>query len=89
MLFKVLSKRTLIGEVYRIGYACSSDLEKWTRDDAQAGLDASEDGWDSESVSYGHVVALDGQLYMYYQGNHVGKTGFGLARLEASSGPRS
>lgn len=68
---------------YRIGYASSTDLEHWTRDDARAGLDVSAEGWDSEMVSYPHVFALDGVTYMMYLGNQVGRSGFGLARLES------
>jgi hypothetical protein len=70
------------GRGYRIGYAWSSDLRTWTRDDAKAGIEVSDDGWDSETISYPHVFELDGRTYMYYQGNQVGKFGFGLARLE-------
>jgi len=67
---------------YRIGYASSTDLEHWTRDDDRAGLDVSSEGWDAEMVSYPHVFALDGVTYMLYLGNQVGRHGFGLARLE-------
>ncbi len=67
---------------YRIGYASSTDLINWTRDDAKAGIDVSNDGWDSEMVSYPHVFELDGKLHMFYLGNSVGKFGFGLATLE-------
>lgn len=67
---------------YRIGYASSTDLEHWTRDDERAGLDVSDEGWDSEMVSYPHVFELDGGVYMMYLGNQVGRHGFGLARLE-------
>lgn len=67
---------------YRIGYAVSDDLERWTRDDARAGIDVSEEGWDSEMVSYPHVFELDGAIYMFYLGNQVGRHGFGLAQLE-------
>jgi hypothetical protein len=73
------------GRGYRIGYAWSSDLRTWTRDDARAGIEVSADGWDSETISYPHVFELDGTTYMYYQGNQVGKFGFGLARLETDS----
>jgi hypothetical protein len=66
---------------YRIGYATSTDLTEWTRDDARAGLDVSADGWDSEMVSYPHLFELDGTTYMAYLGNQVGREGFGLARL--------
>jgi predicted GH43/DUF377 family glycosyl hydrolase len=67
---------------YRIGYACSSDMLHWTRDDSKAGIDVSEEGWDSEMVAYPHVFELDGSIYMLYLGNQVGRHGFGLARLE-------
>jgi predicted GH43/DUF377 family glycosyl hydrolase len=67
---------------YRIGYAASDDLLQWTRDDARAGIDVSDEGWDSEMISYPHVFELDGNIYMAYLGNQVGREGFGLARLE-------
>jgi hypothetical protein len=67
---------------YRIGYASSTDLVDWTRDDARAGLDVSNSGWDDEMVSYPHVFELDGRTYMAYLGNGVGRYGFGLAVLD-------
>jgi hypothetical protein len=67
---------------YRIGYATSEDLITWVRDDSRAGIDVSEKGWDSEMVAYPHVFELDGNIYMLYLGNEVGRYGFGLARLE-------
>jgi sucrose-6-phosphate hydrolase SacC (GH32 family) len=67
---------------YRIGYAVSDDMLNWTRDDAKAGIDVSPEGWDSEMISYPHVFELDGNIYMMYLGNQVGRFGFGLARLE-------
>jgi hypothetical protein len=68
---------------YRIGYASSIDLIKWKRDDSKAGIDVSENGWDSEMISYPHVFELDNNVYMLYLGNQVGRFGFGLARLES------
>ena len=67
---------------YRIGYAVSEDLWHWTRDDSKAGIDVSEEGWDSEMISYPHILGIDGETYMFYLGNQVGREGFGLARLE-------
>lgn len=67
---------------YRIGYASSTDLVSWTRDDGKAGIDVSEDGWDAEMISYPHVFELDGRTLMFYLGNQVGRHGFGLAELE-------
>jgi len=67
---------------YRIGYASSTDLINWTRDDSKAGLDVSPTGWDSEMVSYPHVFELDGKIHMFYLGDQVGRFGFGWAQLE-------
>ena len=67
---------------YRIGYASSIDLINWMRDDAKAGIDVSDEGWDSEMISYPHVFELDGSIYMFYLGNQVGRHGFGLAQLD-------
>lgn len=69
---------------YRIGYASSPDLVQWTRDDARAGIDVSDEGWDSEMVSYPHALRLDGRTYLFYLGNDVGRRGFGLAELEGA-----
>jgi len=66
----------------KIGYAWSTDLVNWTRDDNRVGIDTSVDGFDNEMVAYPHVFALDGHTYMLYLGNEVGRYGFGLAELE-------
>lgn len=66
---------------YRIGYASSPDLLHWTRDDDMAGLGVSSEGWDHEMVAYPHLFELDGNVYLAYLGNDVGRQGFGLARL--------
>ena len=66
---------------YRIGYAYSEDLNHWERDDSKVGINVSESGWDSEMISYPHVFELDGNIYMFYLGNQVGRCGFGLAKL--------
>jgi hypothetical protein len=67
---------------YRIGYASSTDLENWVRDDYLAGIDVSIDGWDSEMQCYPHVFECDGRVYLLYNGNEFGRCGFGLAVLE-------
>ena len=69
---------------YRIGYAASTDLITWVRDDSKAGIDVSDEGWDSEMISYPHVFELDGKTLMLYLGNQVGRHGFGLAELEGA-----
>ena len=67
---------------YRIGYASSSDLFNWDRDDSKAGIDISEDGFDNEMVAYPHVLIVNGKTYMLYLGNEVGRYGIGLAELD-------
>jgi hypothetical protein len=49
---------------YRIGYAYSTDLMNWTRDDAKAGLLPSDKGWDAEMVSYPHLTEINGKIYL-------------------------
>lgn len=71
---------------YRIGYAWSDDLSQWTRRDELAGMTRSASGWDSEMVNYPNVFTLDDEVYMLYQGNGMGRTGFGLARLAGTEG---
>jgi hypothetical protein len=67
---------------YRIGYAHSTDLINWERNDDYVGIDVSSEGWDSEMISYPHVFEMAGKTYMFYLGNQVGKEGFGGAVLE-------
>lgn len=67
---------------YRIGYAFSDDLKNWIRNDGEAGIDVSGDGWDSDMICYPHVFLCDSKIYMLYNGNEFGRFGFGLAVLE-------
>ena len=66
---------------YRLGYAWSDDLEKWNRDDKNAGIDFSETGWDSEMMCYPHIFECDSKIYLLYNGNEFGRFGFGIAEL--------
>ena len=69
---------------YRIGYASSSNLIHWQRDDSKAGIDISTQGWDAEMISYPHVFEVDGKIYLAYLGDQVGRYGFGLAELSGT-----
>lgn len=71
-------------KAYRIGYARSTDLVNWVRDDSQAGIDVSAAGWDSQMQCYPHVFECDSKVYMLYNGNEFGRHGFGLAVLNQS-----
>ncbi len=69
---------------YRIGYASSTNLIDWERDDSKAGIDVSNEGWDAEMISYPHVFELDKKIYLAYLGDQVGRYGFGLAVLDGT-----
>ena len=77
------SRATSAAPKYRIRYAESEDGVVWERKDEQAGIDVSAAGWDSEMICYPYVFDYAGQRYMLYNGNGYGRTGFGLAVLEA------
>ncbi len=70
------------GNKYRIGYAESDNGIKWKRKDGQVGITVSENGWDSEMIEYSHIFEHKKQLYMLYNGNEYGQTGFGYATLK-------
>jgi len=70
---------------YRIGFASSSDGRNWDRQDSLAGIDVSSAGWDSEMICYPSVFEHKGIMYMLYNGNGYGKTGFGLAVMEVGA----
>ena len=67
------------GDRYRIGLAESDDGLVWRRRDAEAGIDTSEEGWDSAMVEYPCVFVHEGRRYMLYNGDGYGETGVGLA----------
>jgi hypothetical protein len=76
------SRATKDCPTYRIRFATSEDGISWQRRDGEVGIDVSESGWDSQMICYPYVFDHAGQRYMLYNGNHYGKTGFGLAVLE-------
>lgn len=67
------------GQDYRMGYAESEDGIAWHRRDDLAGIDVSEDGWDSQMIEYCCVFQIGGRKYMLYNGNNYGHGGIGLA----------
>jgi hypothetical protein len=71
-------------DAYRIGYAWSNDLKRWHREDSLAGIDLSPEGWDSKMMAYPYVVKVQDRLYMFYNGNGFGQSGFGYAELRIS-----
>lgn len=79
------SYRDGTGRTYRIGEAASPDAREWTLLLDPPGIDVSGEGWDSEMVEYPFVFRHKGALYMLYNGNGFGQTGFGLAVAEEAT----
>jgi len=73
--------RTDRTQSYRLGYAESEDGVAWTRKDAEAGIERSESGWDSEMMEYCYHYDYGDRSYLFYNGNGFGKTGIGYAVL--------
>ncbi|MGB9915116.1 MAG: hypothetical protein ACPLIG_08485 [Candidatus Bathyarchaeales archaeon] len=67
---------------YRLGYAESKDGVNWNRKDEDVGITVSKSGWDSKMMAYPAVVKWNDKVYLLYNGNNMGKTGFGYAILE-------
>jgi hypothetical protein len=67
---------------YRIGYAESDDGLVWRREDGRAGIDTSEQGWDSMMIAYPCVYAHEGTWHLLYNGNGFGASGIGHAVAE-------
>ena len=67
------------GDFYKIGYAESDNGIEWNRQDADAGIDTSDYGWDSEMIEYPYIFECIGNRYMLYNGNGYGKSGIGIA----------
>lgn len=75
------TKGTLAGE-YLPGYAVSGDGVNWKRFDDQVGIGVSAEGWDSRTLCYMSPIACGDRVYVFYNGNDMGRAGFGCARLE-------
>lgn len=67
------------GGRYRIGAAVSRDGENWTRADERFGLRPTGHGWDGEATCYPALFWHGDRLWLAYNGNGYGATGFGLA----------
>jgi hypothetical protein len=72
------------GDRYRIGAASSADGVNWTRLDAAMGLAPSQDRWESEMTCYPALFRHRDRLWLAYNGNAYGATGFGLAVWEGA-----
>lgn len=67
---------------YMAGQAMSDDGINWIRDDTLLGIETSLEGWDSKHLSYPSVFRnTQGKIFMFYNGNDMGRDGFGYAEM--------
>ncbi|MCL1123895.1 hypothetical protein [Shewanella surugensis] len=75
------TKGTKTGKDYYPGVAYSQDGIKWERKDDDFGLPLSYDGFDSIHLCYPRLLAVGNKVYCFYNGNNMGRHGFGVAEL--------
>jgi len=68
-----------VGGDYVPGKAYSADGTRWLRKDEDFELTLSGEGWDSRHLCYPSLFTAGGRRYMVYNGNDMGRDGFGLA----------
>jgi hypothetical protein len=66
---------------YSLGYAESDDGQNWHRLDSAISFEGEIQEWENESIEYASVFELGEHLYILYNGNGYGRTGFGIAKL--------
>jgi hypothetical protein len=79
--YLVFYTRRMTDMRYHLGCARSTDCCTWNRIDDQIGIAHSEQGWDSEMVYFPSVLQTGDRVYLFYNGNDFGRTGFGYAEL--------
>ena len=76
------TKGTTSGKDYYPGIAFSKDGVHWDRQDHHFNIPLSDSGWDSRHVAYPRLIKIaENHYYVFYNGNDMGKTGFGYAEL--------
>ncbi len=69
---------------YFPGVAYSDDGIRWERRDDTLGLTLSSSGWDSRVICYPALIRQRDKLLMFYNGNDMGRDGFGVAEASAA-----
>ncbi len=79
--FMHYTRGTIQGD-YLAGLAESCDGIHWERKDCDLGIEISDEGWDSRHLCYPAVLTHGSKTYMFYNGNDMGRDGFGFALLD-------
>lgn len=80
--YKLFYSIRTISKGYRLGYAESENGINWVRKDNEIGINVSREGWDRNMQCYCSFFKFKNKTYLFYNGNDLGKTGFGYAELE-------
>lgn len=81
-IYQMFFTKGTLTRAYVSGYAESRDGINWIRKDKEIGIDVSESGWDSQMLAYPSIIRYKDNVYMFYNGNNMGQTGFGYAVLK-------
>lgn len=79
--YEMFYTRDLITKEYLAGYAVSEDGIHWDRKDELLNLEKSNEGWDSQMACYPVKIVTETDTWLFYNGNGMGKTGVGFAKL--------
>lgn len=83
--FMFYTKGTTRGD-YVAGFAESCDGKNWIRRDDELGLYPSNSGWDSLALCYPSLIRYREKIYAFYNGNNMGREGFGYAEMIFNKG---
>ena len=79
-MFYSIRRRSL--GAYRLGYAESRDGIQWEWLDEKLNLGITPGSFDSDTITYAAPLEINGKLYLFYNGNNFGESGFAAAILE-------
>jgi hypothetical protein len=68
--------------IFDLDLAESPDGVCWTRQGPLPGLERTPGAWDSRMASYPSLLRYKDKAYLFYNGNDMGRQGFGYAELE-------
>ncbi|WP_045738603.1 hypothetical protein [Xanthomonas sp. MUS 060] len=74
---------------YFPGMAISDDGRHWQRCDEELGLRLASEGWDARTLCYPALIRHGDRVLMFYNGNDMGREGFGVAEATLPAGEGS
>lgn len=80
-MYKMIYSIRSLSNGQSLGYAEATNLKKWVRKDEKLVFIGSPEKWEQNDNSYPAVFKHKEKTYLFYNGNGMGKTGFGYAEL--------